>query len=82
MRPFLLLDHMEFLSALALFILLILRELLSYRERHHMLDRLMAKSLPEFKDNTKQEENKLEPVDDGTVALEQAEEEILNGDKE
>lgn len=72
---------MELIAAL-LFILLLIREILSYRERNTMLDRLMAKSLPEYKDNSKVEENKLDPVDDGTVALEQAEEEILNGDKE
>jgi hypothetical protein len=72
---------MELLSAL-LFILLLTREILSYRERNAMLDRLMAKSLPEYKDNTKQEENKLEPVDDGTVSLEEAEEDLLNGGKE
>lgn len=73
---------MELLSALALFILLILREILSYRERNAMLDRLMAKSLPEYKDNQKMEENKLEPVNDGTVSLEEAEGEILNGKDE
>lgn len=73
---------MELLSALALFILLILREILSYRERNAMLDRLMAKSLPEYKDNQKMEENKLEPVNDSTVSLEEAEGEILNGKDE
>lgn len=73
---------MELLSALALFILLILREILSYRERNAMLDRLMAKSLPEYKDNQKMEENKLEPVNDSTVSLEEAEGEILNGQDE
>ena len=73
---------MELLSALALFILLILREILSYRERNAMLDRLMAKSLPEYKDNQKMEENKLEPVSDDTVSLEEAEGEILNGKDE
>lgn len=73
---------MEYLSALALFVLLVLREVISFRERQSMLDRLMAKSLPEFKDNIKLEENKLDPVDDGTVALEEAEEEITNGQKD
>lgn len=72
---------MELIAAL-LFILLLIREILSYRERHQMLDRLMAKSLPEYKDNSKVEENKLDPVDDGTVSLEEAEGDLLNGGKE
>lgn len=72
---------MELISAL-LFILLLTREILSYRERNQMLDRLMAKSLPEYKDNSKVEENKLDPVDDGTVSIEEAEGEILNGEKQ
>lgn len=72
---------MELIAAL-LFILLLIREILSYRERNTMLDRLMAKSLPEYKDNSKVEENKLEPVNDGTVSLEEAEGEILNGKDE
>lgn len=72
---------MELISAL-LFILLLTREILSYRERNQMLDRLMAKSLPEYKDNSKVEENKLDPVDDGTVSVEEAEGEILNGEKQ
>lgn len=72
---------MEIVSAL-LFILLLIREVISYRERTSMLDRLMAKSLPEFKDNVKTEENKLDPIDDTTVSIEEAEEDILNNGQE
>ena len=72
---------MEIVSAL-LFILLLIREVISYRERTSMLVRLMAKSLPEFKDNVKTEEDKLDPIDDTTVSIEEAEEDILNNGQE
>lgn len=72
---------MEILTVL-LCALLLVREGLHFMERRDMLDRLMAKSLPEFKDNAKAEPNQLtDEVDDGTVPIEQAEEE-LNGSEE
>ncbi len=58
---------------------LIVLILLHHRERREMLDRLMAKSFPEYKDHTQPEENQLEnDEDDGTVPLEEAEEEYVD----
>lgn len=56
------------------------REFLAYRERKDFLDRLMAKDLPEYKNETVEEpEPKEEP--ETVVELEDAQEEI-NGQEE
>lgn len=70
-------ESMEY-AIVILAALLAVREFIHYRERKDMLDRLMAKSLPEFKDNSKAEENKFEIDDDGTSYLEEVKQE-LNG---
>lgn len=57
---------------------LIVLMVLHHRERKDMLDRLMAKNLPEYKDNTQPEENQLDEDDDKTVPLEDAEEEFVD----
>lgn len=72
---------MEFIIA-GLILLLGLREYLSYRERRDMVDRLMSKNFQEYKDNTKPEENQLEPVDDGLKELDDAKQEIIYGKEE
>ncbi len=46
-----------------------------------MLDRLMAKSLPEYKDNETTTPNMVEPEDDGTVDIAEAKD-FINGEKE
>lgn len=59
------------------------REVLAYRERQTMLDRLMAKNLPEYKDNLTAEEPNEEDVQDETLPIEEAEGEVLdNGDED
>lgn len=70
------------LFAILLFVLLLLREGTSYFERRDMLDRLMAKSLPEFKDNQTTEENQLseQVVDDDALPIEEAQDELMKED--
>jgi len=68
---------------LALIAFLLVREVLAYRERRDMLDRLMAKNLPEYKDNQKEEPNEFEeeedpdllPIDQARDAIDGREEE-------
>lgn len=67
---------------IGLIIFLGLREYLSHRERKDMLDRLMSKNFQEYKDNDKQEENHLEPEDDGLLDVEDAKEKIVYGQEE
>jgi O-methyltransferase involved in polyketide biosynthesis len=49
---------------------------LSMRERRELLDRIMAKSLPEFKDNQKLEENNFDDGSANYVDIAEAREEI------
>lgn len=66
-----------------LVLLLLIREGLHFLDRRDMLDRLMAKSLPEFKEQTQPEENKLdEPEPDFSVPIEDAEEELTTDGQE
>lgn len=64
----------ETLTIIVLSTLLALREFLSYKERKDMLDRLMAKSFTEYKDNDKPEPNHLEPQKSDIVELVDAKE--------
>jgi hypothetical protein len=48
----------------------------NYRERKDLLDRIMAKSLVEYKDNQKPEENDFGKDDPNLVSLDEAKEEI------
>lgn len=59
--------------------LLLIREGMHFVERRDMLDRLMSRSLPEFKDNQSTEENHLADTsqDDDSLPIEQAEEDVL-----
>lgn len=69
--------HME-LTTVLLLILIAFREFLSFRERSQMLDRLMAKSLPEYKEETKPEENQIEQEKpDTTIPIEDAESDLV-----
>lgn len=68
---------MELLIVLTLSVLLIIHEIISYRERQSMLDRLMAKNLPEYKDNQTTQDNTIDEIEDDTVPLEDAEEEVV-----
>lgn len=43
-----------------------------------MLDRLMAKNLVEYKDNSVVEENQVEPKDEGIIELDDARDSIMN----
>lgn len=71
---------MELVLALLVGTLLV-HFVLTHFERKDMLDRLMAKNLPEYKDNIKPEENQLEEEDpDETVAIEEAESDLLEED--
>jgi len=72
---------MEYIIA-GLFILLVVREYLSFKERKDMLDRLMSKNFQEYKDNTQLEENHLEPEPDGTSEIEESKQEIIYGKEE
>lgn len=67
---------MEYFVITILSALLGVREYLHYKERKDMLDRLMARSFTEYKDNDKPEKNQLEPKDDGTVELDDAKNEL------
>lgn len=68
---------MELLIVLTLSVLLIIHEIISYRERQSMLDRLMAKNLPEYKDNQTTQDNTIDEIEDDTIPLEDAEEEVV-----
>lgn len=73
--------HMDQLLTYALLGVLLIREGMHFVERRDMLDRLMARSLPEYKDNTQPEDNQLEDEsDDDSVPIEQAEQDLLGGD--
>lgn len=48
-----------------------------FKERKDTLDRLMAKNLPEYKDNIKPEENVYSEEDDNLVDLEDAKEDLM-----
>lgn len=67
----------HYILPVVLVLYLAYREYLTSRERSSMLDRLMSRDLDEFKAHTEQEDNEDEPVDDGTVAIEDAEEMIM-----
>lgn len=74
---FLLSKTMELALLLALALLLV-REVLAYRERREMLDRLMAKNLPEYKDNHTPTPNQLDNEPDDSVPLEDAENDLTD----
>lgn len=67
---------MEILAVLALTVLLGLREYTSFVERKDMLDRLMSRNLPEYKDNAKPEKNQLEAPPSELIDLDAAREEL------
>lgn len=70
---------MPYLEILLLIYVLI-REILAYKERREMLDRLMSKDLTDFKTNTQEEDNQvLQDEDDGTISILEARDEMLNG---
>lgn len=71
---------MEFI-VIALIILYGFREFLLFKERKEVMDRLMSKNLPEFKDNAKPEDNELEEKEESET-LEDAKEEIISGEEE
>ena len=60
---------------------LALREILHHKERKDMLDRLMARSFTEFKDNEKPVESNFKTKDDGTAELDDVKDEVY-GEKE
>ena len=63
-------------------IFIVVREVLHFKERKDMLDRLMAKSLPEYKDNHEPEKNDIEPKDDGLQDLDEVRDQLLGDDNE
>ncbi len=69
-------ETLSYLAISALAVLLGLFQFLAHRERSEMLDRLMAKSLPEYKDNQAPEPNEIAQTDEEVVPLEDAEEEL------
>jgi hypothetical protein len=73
---------MDIVIALALIALLVWREYLAYRERQSLVDRLMAKNLPEYKDNLAQEPNHVDPEPaNHVVDLEEARD-LIYGEEE
>jgi len=81
-RLFLCLNLMDIVITAALILFLAWRELLSYRERDKLVDRLMAKNLPEYKDNAAPEPNHVEPDPDESMDLDAAKEELMYGQEE
>lgn len=75
-------DLLFFLTVIALLVFLALREYLIHDQTQKLLDRLMARSLPEYKDNLQQEENHVEPEQSDVVDLDEAREELINGTEE
>lgn len=67
---------MDLLVTLGLIVLLGLREYTAFVERKDMLDRLMSRNLPEYKDNAKPEPNQLEPQASDLTDLDEAREEL------
>lgn len=66
---------------LALIAFIAYKEHLAYQERKDSLDRLMSKNLQEYKDNsTTIEENDYGVEPDPIVGIEDAQEELVNGD--
>lgn len=73
---------MEQLLLPGLLLYLVFREVLHFRQINNMLDRLMARDLPEYKAETQPEENQItDAKDDDTIDIEDAEE-VLTGDGE
>ena len=67
------------LVIVALFLIVMLvGQYVAYREREALVDRLMAKSLPEYKDNQTTEPNEITQVSDSTVSLEDAEADLTD----
>lgn len=67
------------LVIVALFLIVTLvGQYLAYCERAALVDRLMAKSLPEYKDNQTTEPNEITQVTDTTVSLEDAEDDLTD----
>jgi hypothetical protein len=67
------------LILIAIIIYLGVKEYLTHVERKDMLDRLMAKNLPEYKDNSQPEENEYPEEDKNLIDLDDAREELENG---
>lgn len=61
---------LETLTILILTGLLIFKELSFGKERKDLLDRIMAKTFTEYKDNNEPEPNSFEQEDDGTEDIE------------
>jgi hypothetical protein len=61
---------------IALLAVQIIMVVLNYRERKDLLDRIMAKSFVEYKDNDKLEENDFGKDDPNIINLDEAKEEI------
>lgn len=67
---------MEYLVITLLTTLLIVRDFLHFKERKEMLDRIMAKSFIEFKDNEPKPEPKEQKPVDNEVELDDAKEDL------
>lgn len=69
-------DYLLTAIILALLAYIAWREQLSYRERTELTDRLMARSLPEYKDNQATEPNELDTPPTDVIDLDEAREEL------
>ena len=67
---------------LALLAFIAWRESLSFKERAQLVDRLMARSLPEYKDNQTTEPNEIEVPNPDVLDLDDAKQEIVYGPEE
>jgi hypothetical protein len=67
---------MELIIA-SLIIFILVKEVMYFKERKDILDRLMAKNLPEYKDNAKEEQNDYGKEDKNVVELEDAKDELM-----
>ena len=72
---------MEYIIA-GLMILMVVKEYFSYKANKDIYDRLMSRNFQEYKDNTQQEKNHLEPEEDGTSEIEDSKEDIIYGKEE
>ncbi len=73
-------DYLSTVISLIFVAYIIWREHLAYLERRELVDRLMAKNLPEFKDNVATEPNHLEDKPSDLIDLEDGREELTYGE--
>jgi len=66
------------LIVITLILYILAKEVMYFKERKDTLDRLMAKNLPEYKDNIKPEENIYSDEDANIVDLEDAKEDLMS----